>query len=66
MTNKEAKMYQISQRNINMVTDNQHGADACNKAIEALDKIDRIDAIVNDCILDDCELLQMVRNVVNC
>lgn len=66
MTNRQAKTYIISQRNVNMATDNQHGADACNMAIEALDKMDRIEAILDDCCLDDCEILGMIRNIINC
>ena len=64
MTNKEARKYQISQRNVQLVTDNKHGVDACDKAIEALDKIERIDALVNDCMWDEAEILNQVRNIV--
>lgn len=46
MTNKQAKTYIISQRNVNMATDNQHGVDACNKAIKALDILENIELII--------------------
>lgn len=66
MTRKKAKLYIISQRNVNMATDNQHGTDACNKAIEALDKLDKIEALLDDSCMDESELLQQIRNIVHC
>lgn len=64
MTNKEAKTYIISQRNVNIVTDNQHGVDACNKAIESLDKMDKIEALLFDSIMDEFDILDSIRRIV--
>ena len=41
MTNQQAKAYIISQRNVNMATDNQHGVEACDMAIKALDMMNK-------------------------
>lgn len=65
MNRKKAKAYIISQRNVNMATDNQHGADACNEAIAALDKLDKIDALVNDSLFEPEELVEKIRFIVN-
>lgn len=64
MTNKEAKTYIISQRNANIVTDNQHSVDACNKAIESLDKMDKIEALLFDSIMDEFDILDSIRRIV--
>lgn len=65
MTNKQAKAYIISQRQMNLAIDNQHGIDACNKAIEAFDKIDKIDALVNHSFYDDFEMVGRIRAIIN-
>lgn len=65
MTRRAAKAYILSQRNVNMATDNQHGVDSCNEAIKALDKLDKIDALVNDSIFEPEELVEKIRFIVN-
>ena len=64
MTNKQAKAYIIGQRQMNLAIDNQHGVDACNKAIEALDKMDMIEAIMYDMAMNEFELMARVREII--